>query len=436
MADFSSIDPQTLSVCKIQPQQLASYDILSLQNQLKTKTSTMNSQKKALDALKTALGDFRTAMSGLNGDNAGMLKNSVTMNREGIANITANSNALKGTYNIEVTKLASAHQIGFEGMTDGDIKNRTGTMDIKLGEKTISVNLDDMESLSDLTKAINGNEDNPGVTASLIRTDGSVTLMLSSDESGAKNTIDVSGTGGFNMTDAKEISPASDSEIKMGEMTFTNSSNTLDKLIDGVTIELTSLTETGKPLTVSVNTDNAGTKEQLQAFVDAYNTLQDTLTSLTKSGSGDDETRGAFAGDPTMSSLDRELNDVMRQVFGGKRMSDFGITADRDGKLEINSKKLDDAIKADPQTLNDLFNGKEGMLSKMDKSLDRYLNSTNGLLKGRQDVLDRQQSDIDTKTDAMNARYESSYNRYLKQFTQLQKAMSQMNNTMSMFGLA
>lgn len=430
MADFSSIDPQTLA------QQLATYDIMSLQNQLKTKTSTMNSQKKALDALKTALGDFRTAMSGLNGDNAGMLKNSVTMNREGIANITANSNALKGTYNIEVTKLASAHQIGFEGMTDEDIKNRTGTMDIQLGEKTFSVNLDDMESLSDLTKAINGNEDNPGVTASLIRTDGSVTLMLSSDESGAKNTISVGGTGGFNMADAQVISPASDSEIKMGDMTFTNSSNTLDKLIDGVTIELTSLTETGKPLTVSVNTDNSGTKEQLQTFVDAYNTLQDTLTKLTKSGNGDDETRGAFAGDATMSSLDRELNDVMRQVFGGKRMSDFGITADKDGKLEIDSKKLDAAIKADPQTLNDLFNGKEGMLSKMDKSLDRYLNATNGLLKGRQDVLDRQQSDIDTKTDAMNARYESSYNRYLKQFTQLQKAMSQMNNTMSMFGLA
>ena len=309
-------------------------------------------------------------------------------------------------------------------------------MDIELGDKTITVNLDDMEILSDLTKAINGNEDNPGVTASLIRTDGSVTLMLRSDESGAKNTISVGGTGGFNMADAQVISPASDSEIKMGDMTFTNSSNTLDKLIDGVTIELTSLTETGKPLTVSVNTDNAGTKEQLQTFVDAYNTLQDTLTKLTKSGNGDDETRGAFAGDATMSSLDRELNDVMRQVFGGKRMSDFGITADRDGKLEINSKKLDDAIKADPQTLNDLFNGKEGMLSKMDKSLDRYLNATNGLLKGRQDVLDRQQSDIDTKTDAMNARYESSYNRYLKQFTQLQKAMSQMNNTMSMFGLA
>ncbi|MGS2874991.1 flagellar filament capping protein FliD [Enterobacter huaxiensis] len=434
MADFSSIDPQTLA------QQLATYDIASLQNQLKTKTSTMDSQKKALDALKTALTDFRTAMSGLNKTGEGMLKNLVSMNREGIANVTAGSSALKGTYNIQVDALASAHQIGFEKMTDDAVKNASGTMDITLGEgsaaKTITVDLTDMESLSDLTKAINGDKDNPGVTASLIRTDGEVTLMLSSDESGAKNKIAVNNSSDLVLPTAKVISEPSDSVIKMGEMTFTNSSNTLDKLIDGVTIELTSVTEKDKPLTISVGTDSTGTKEQLQTFIDSYNTLQDTLSKLTKSGNGSDESRGAFAGDATMSSLDRELNDVMRQVFGDKRMSDFGITADREGKLQIDSKKLDTAIKADPQKLNDLFNGKEGMLSAMDKSLDRYLNSTNGLLKGRQDVLDRQQSDIDTKTEAMNTRYESSYNRYLKQFTQLQKAMAQMNNTMGMFGLA
>lgn len=434
MADFSSIDPQAYA------QQLAAYDIASLQSQLKTKTTTMNAQKSALDALKTALTDFRTAMSGLNKTNEGMLKNLVSMNREGIANVTANSSALKGTYNIEVDSLASAHQIGYGQMTDDAIKNASGTMDITLGSgadaKTISVDVTDLESLSDLTKAINGNEDNPGVTASLIRTDGEVTLMLSSDESGAKNTISVTSPNGLDLSNPQTISEASDSVIRMGQMTFTNSSNTLDKLIDGVTIELTSVTEKDKPLTISVGTDSSGTKEQLQTLVDAYNTLQDTLTKLTKSGNGDDESRGALAGDSTMSSLDRELNDVMRQMFGDKRMSDFGITADREGKLQIDSKKLDEAIKADPQKLNDLFNGKEGMLTAMDKSLDRYLNSSNGLLKGRQDILTRQQNDIDTKTDAMNTRYEASYNRYLKQFTQLQQALAQMNNTMSMFGLA
>ncbi|ASV53675.1 MULTISPECIES: flagellar filament capping protein FliD [Lelliottia] len=434
MADFSSIDPTSLA------QSLASYDIMAIQNQLKTKTATMTSQKKALDALRTALTDFRSAIKGLNNTNDGMLKNVATLNREGIANVTANSAAQKGTYNIEVDQLASAHQIGFGDLTDESIKNATGTMDITLGEgadaKTITVDMDSVSSLSDLTKAINGNEDNPGVTASLIRTDGKVTLMLSSDESGAANKVTVGGTSGFDSANAKEISKAADAKFRMGEMEFTNSSNTLDKLIEGVTIELTSKTEADKPLTITIGTDTTGTKEQLQTFIDSYNTLQDTLQKLTKSGSGDGEERGAFAGDSTMASLDRELNDVLRTVFGGKRMSDFGITADKDGKLEIDSKKLDTALTADPQALTGLFNGKEGLISKMDKSLDRYLNSNTGLLKGRQDVLDRQQSDIDTKTDAMNTRYDSSYNRYLKQFTQLQQAMSQMNNTMSMFGLA
>lgn len=434
MADFSSIDPTSLA------QSLASYDIMAIQNQLKTKTATMTSQKKALDALRTALTDFRSAIKGLNNTNDGMLKNVATLNREGIANVTANSAAQKGTYNIEVDQLASAHQIGYGDLTDESIKNATGTMDITLGEgadaKTITVDMDSVSSLSDLTKAINGNEDNPGVTASLIRTDGKVTLMLSSDESGAANKVTVGGTSGFDSANAKEISKAADAKFRMGEMEFTNSSNTLDKLIEGVTIELTSKTEADKPLTITIGTDTTGTKEQLQTFIDSYNTLQDTLQKLTKSGSGDGEERGAFAGDSTMASLDRELNDVLRTVFGGKRMSDFGITADKDGKLEIDSKKLDTALTADPQALTGLFNGKEGLISKMDKSLDRYLNSNTGLLKGRQDVLDRQQSDIDTKTDAMNTRYDSSYNRYLKQFTQLQQAMSQMNNTMSMFGLA
>lgn len=434
MADFSSIDPTTLA------QSLASYDIMSIQNQLKTKTATMTSQKKALDALRTALTDFRSAIKGLNSTNDGMLKNTATVNREGIATVTANSSAQKGTYNIEVDQLASAHQIGFGDLTDDSIKSATGTMDITLGEganaKTITVDMDSVNSLSDLTKAINGNEDNPGVTASLIRTDGKVTLMLSSDESGEANKVSVGGTAGFDSANASVISKAADAKFRMGEMAFTNSSNTLDKLIDGVSIELTSKTEADKPLTITIGTDTAGTKEQLQTFITSYNTLQDTLQKLTKSGSGDGEERGAFAGDATMASLDRELNDVLRTQFGGKRMSDFGITADKDGKLEIDSKKLDAALTADPQALTGLFNGKDGLIAGMDKSLDRYLNSTTGLLKGRQEVLDRQQSDIDTKTEAMNTRYDSSYNRYLKQFTQLQQAMAQMTNTMSMFGLA
>lgn len=124
---------------------------------------------------------------------------------------------------------------------------------------------------------------------------------------------------------------------------------------------------------------------------------------------------------------------MLRGTFGDQNMSKFGIAADKDGKLSIDSDVLEEQLKNDPQTVAQFFNGNDGMIKAMDKSLDKYLSTSSGLLKGRQDTLDRQQTDIDTKTEKMNTRYESSYNRYLKQFTQLQKLMTQMNNTMSMF---
>ncbi|SQB21830.1 flagellar hook associated protein 2 [Citrobacter koseri] len=90
---------------------------------------------------------------------------------------------------------------------------------------------------------------------------------------------------------------------------YSSSSNTLDNLVDGVSIKLTGTTEANKPLVISVDTDATGTKEQIQAFIDAYNTLQDTISGLTATGSSSDS-RGAFAGDASISSLTNDLSNM------------------------------------------------------------------------------------------------------------------------------
>ncbi|MCT4716190.1 flagellar filament capping protein FliD [Enterobacteriaceae bacterium H18W14] len=439
MSDLTSLDPQTLAT------QLAGYDILAMQTALKKQTSSLQSQQSALTALRTAMTTFRSALTALNKTDNGMLQNTATTNVDGIATVTANSSAQKGSYSIFVEQLASQHQMAYDNLSDADIKNATGTMSITINGESVDIEMDDLESLSDLTSAINNSEDNPGVTASLIRTDGNVSLMFSSDETGAKNVVEIDASkmdgasaDKFAAANQEVITQATDAVFRLGDSTkkYTNSSNTLDKLIDGVTIELTKKQEEGDaPLRINVGTDSAATKEQVQSFVDAYNAMRSSLGTLTASGS-DGSDRGAFAGDAGIAALDRELNDVLRTQFGGKDMTAFGITADKDGNLTVDSEKLDDALKADPAALTTLFNGNDGLIKKMDKSMDKYLNSTNGLLKGRQETLDRQQSEIDSKTDKINTRYETSYNRYLKQFTQLQSIMTQMNNTMSMFGLA
>lgn len=441
MSDF---DPTTLAT------QLAGYDILALQTSLKSQTSTLEAQKKALSSLRTALSDFRSAITGLNSSSTSVLKNTATMNQEGIATITASASARKGTYSLNVTQLASAQQKGFDGLDDEAIKNASGTLKINLNGESLEIEMDDLDSLADFADAIN-NADFPsasdtatsddgqnGVTASLMRIDGKVTLMMSSDQSGEKYDIQLDTSGMTNGQDIfngeNVITAGKDAKFTVGDSStvYSSSSNTLDNLVDGVSIKLTGTTEANKPLVISVDTDATGTKEQIQAFIDAYNTLQDTISGLTATGSSSDS-RGAFAGDASISSLTNDLSNMLRGTFGDQNMTKFGITADKDGKLSIDADTLNEQLKSNPQSVADFFNGNNGLIKAMDKSLDKYLNTSTGLLKGRQETLDRQQRDIDTKTEKMNTRYESSYNRYLKQFTQLQSIMTQMNNTMGMF---
>lgn len=443
MSDF---DPKQMATT------LATYDVLALQNAIATQTKTYEAQSSALSSLRTALTTFRTSINALNSSSASVLKNIATMNQEGIATIDASASARKGTYSLNVTQLATAQQIGFDKLDDDAIKNASGTLKINLNGESMEIDMDGLDSLADFADAINKTDfpsaSDPtsttaasgqnGVTASLMRIDGKVSLMLSSDQSGEKYKIEMD-TSGMSagqdiFADQQTITDGKDALFTLGDSTrqYASSSNTLDDLVDGVSIKLTGTTEKNKPLVISIDTDNTETKNQIQAFLDAYNTLRDTLTGMTKSGSSS-EKRGAFAGDATMSSLGTDIGNLLRGTFGDQNMSKFGISADKDGKLTLDADVLEKQLKNDPQTVAQFFNGNDGMLKAMDKSLDKYLSTSSGMLKGRQEILDRQKTDIDTKTEKMNLRYDASYNRYYKQFTQLQKVMTQMNNTMSMF---
>ena len=435
MSDF---DPSTLAT------QLAGYDIIALQTSIAKQTKNLDAQTKALASLRTAMTTFRTSITALNSTSASVLKNVATMNQEGIATITASASAKKGTYSLNVTQLATAQQKGFEDLDDDAIKNATGTLKIDLNGESIEVEMDGLNSLSDFADAINKTEfpsasssstatsAQNGITASLMRVDGKVSLIMNSDQSGAKYDIqlDTSGmTSGQDIFDNEEIITAGkDALFTLGDSAkeYSSSSNTLDSLVDGVSIKLTSTTEANKPLIISIDTDT--TKAQIQTFLDAYNALRETVSGLTTTGNSSGS-RGAFAGDASISALTSELSNMLRGTFGEQNMSKFGITADKDGKLSVDSKVLEEQLKNDPQTVAQFFNGNDGLI----KSMDKYLSTSSGLLKGRQETLDRQQTEIDSKTDKMNSRYENSYNRYLKQFTQLQSLMTQMNNTMSMF---
>ncbi|EKO3463479.1 flagellar filament capping protein FliD [Vibrio fluvialis] len=445
---MSSLDPITMAT------QLATYDVQPFQQRLNTQSSQYQSQLTALGKVETALRAFRTAITEMNSSTSSVVKNSATVSQEGYFSATADANALAGSYQVFVEQVATAHQVSASMPANLDSTTQvptTGTMDFTINGTTMTLDLSTLDSdgdgiatVADLVSAINNDSNNPGVNATLVRSNGQTYFMLSSTETGVANSVNVSvsGTGQTWFEDAftnlNEISAPQDAVIWLGAqgtgLQLTNSSNTFEGVINGVDLTVTKAQTSGEaPLSLSVGADQEGTKEQMNKIIEAYNSLMKTIDSYTSIG-GEDSQRGVLASDPTIRSIESQLKTLVRGEFEGMRLSDLGIEISRDGTMKIDADKFEEAQTTNTAALESFFNGDGNLLDSLDSLLDPYLQFSNGLFKSRKDALQQNISRIEDKQTALERKYDMAYDRYLKQFTQMNQLITKMNQTMSMFG--
>ncbi len=445
---MSSLDPISMAT------QLATFDVQPFQQRYQMQADRYQSQLTALSKVESALREFRTAMNEMNSTTSSIIKNSATVSQDGYFTANADATALAGSYQIFVEQIASAHQVSADMPVDLDSTTEiptVGTLDLTINGETMSLDLatvdtdgDGIATMADLVSAINNDSANPGVNATLVRSNGQTHFMLSSSETGVANRISVSasGTGQAWFEDAftnlNEISAPKDAVIWLGEegsgLQLTNSSNTFQGFIYGVDITVSKAQTTGEaPLSLNVGADAEATKEQVNQFVEAYNSLIATLDTYTKVG-GEDEKRGVLASDPTLRSIESQLTNIVRNEFNGMRLSDVGITISREGKMSIDSEKFAEAQQTNGAALEAMFNGEGALLSTLDAMAEPFLKFSSGLFSSRKDALQASLDRLDDKQAKLERKYEMSYNRYLKQFTHMNSLMTQMNQTMSMFG--
>ena len=445
---MSSLDPITMAT------QLATYDVQSFQQRYQTQSTQYQSQLTALGKVETALRTFRTAITEMNSSTSSIVKNSATVSQEGYFSATADANALAGSYQVFVEQVATAHQVSASMPANLDATTQvptTGTLDFTINGETMTLDLSTLDSdgdgvatMADLVSAINNDSNNPGVNATLVRSNGQTYFMLSSTETGVANSVSVavSGTGQTWFEDAltnlNEISVPQDAVIWLGAqgtgLQLTNSSNTFEGVINGVDLTVTKAQTSGEaPLSLAVGADQEGTKEQMNKIIEAYNSLMKTIDTYTSIG-GEDSQRGVLASDPTIRSIESQLKTLVRGEFEGMRLSDLGIEISRDGTMKIDADKFEDAQTTNTAALESFFNGDGNLLDSLDSLLDPYLQFSNGLFKSRKDALQQNISRIEDKQTALERKYDMAYDRYLKQFTQMNQLITKMNQTMSMFG--
>ncbi|WP_114786891.1 flagellar filament capping protein FliD [Vibrio tetraodonis] len=445
---MSSIVPTNMA------KQLATFDVQPFKQRYTKQASQYQSKLDALGKVESALREFRTAVNEMNNSSSGIIKNSAKVSSEGVLTASAESNALTGSYQIFVQRVATSHQVSVgmpEKLEPSTQVPLTGTLTLEVDGKELLLDLsgldsdgDGQASIADLASAINHHEDNPGVNATLVRSGGKTHFMLSSEETGEKNTVKVSasGTGESWFEDAftslKTLSPAKNAIIWLGEqgsgLKLENSSNTFNDAIDGVELTVTKAQGAGDaPLTMNVKGDKEGTKEQVTQFIDAYNALMSTLDKYSKVDV-ETNTRAALASDPTLRSIESQVKSAIRGEFAGMRLSQIGIEIGRDGKMKLDTDSFEKAQTNNSAALEDMFNGDDNLLDSLDTLIKPYLQFSDGLFKSRKNALKQNIDRIEDKKVSLDRKYDMSYDRYLKQFTQMNAIMTQMNQTKSLFG--
>lgn len=446
----STIDPASMA------QQLATAYTSGTQTLLNTQSTQAQTTSTALGKLQSALSAFSSALSSLTSQKS-VLSYTASLSSSGYATATASATATPGNTSVFVEQVASANQVAFQDLPAVPVV-LGGPLVVQLANgSSFNVNLaaaddngDGTLSQTEIARAINQASGNNGMVSAMVVTSGSQTnLVLSANETGAGSaiTLDTSGLPASTLKDAlstggTQLAAAQDAILWLGAqgtgVKVQQASNTFTA-IPGVSLTLTQAQAAGSsPMTLSVASDQSGTVSNIQKFIDAYNTLDTALDGLTAiSSNGSTTSAGAFANDSSVRSLRSRLTSILRQQVGTQRLMDYGITADRNGQLSLDQTKLTKALAANPSGLDTILGSASttspsGVMGSFSTLIKQWTNSTNGLIKNRQDAVQRQQANISTRQTKLEDQYNLMYQRYLAQFTQLQNLQASMSDNTSL----
>ncbi|UEQ03331.1 flagellar filament capping protein FliD [Halomonas profundus] len=389
----------------------------------------------AYGKLQSALEQFQSSAEALN-DGASF--ESLTTNVEGSAVGAVSSNeAQPGQYEVQVGQLATASSLVTERLETADESIVTGeqSLTFTLADGAMDpITIADGSSLEDMRDAINQQSDGR-LSASIINDGEGYRLAVNSTETGADASIESTNfsdilAGDVQTTDAQVVQAGQDAEFNVNGIDIVSPTNQVEGAIQGITLNLS---EAGATSTVSVEQDSEAIREQVTAFVDDFNTLKDTITSLTAF----DEETGQAAGlnaDATTRAVERELRQTISSVVGGDGfsvLSDVGISLQVDGKLEIDEDKLDSIVANQPDQLANFFAGDSeegGMAGQIASSLESLV-GTGGRLENAVDSSERRYASLEERFTTTESRIEQTVDRYRTQFQAMDGMVAQMNQT-------
>lgn len=356
---------------------------------------------------------------------------------------TVQSSTTLGATNIN-TALVNALDTGsLTGLSSGD-----GSFTIN--GKTITYNINTssirsiMNSINNSGAGVLANYDTGSGNLVIInKTTGSTGISFS-DSTGILSQLKL--TSGAGATTSYGVN--AQFTINGSSTVLTSNSNTLSDAITGIPGLSVTIKDTGTD-TMTVKADTTAAKNNIKAFLTAYNKMNNDIASATKITVNADETvtSAALASNREVTGWLADLRSMMfDEVNTGttalSRLYHLGIDFNKtDGTLSVTDETaLNDALEDDPNAVAKIFNyantgadkSKDGLGNRVYNFIQNIV-TTNGAYSDQKDSYNNQIETINKQLDTMERKVASDQDRLTASFQAMEAAMQKIQQQSQIF---
>lgn len=353
---------------------------------IEDRTARLEAQISAASVLRSSL----TSLAGALGDRirAGDVAPRASISNPDIAQVQIPpGTAPSGSYELEVEQLADAQTLVLGSFASAQDNVGEGTLRIRFGMVSAANFSEDTQQSALDIEVLAG--DTPGDVASKIgeASGGALRAYVANGTGGAQlvikgrdgeaNGFTLEDTGGGSLaalawspaSDAGELrSTARDAIFSFDTVAMRSAGNSVSGLPEGITLDL-SATNIGSPATIAFSQNTAAITGVMSDFTAALN---DIVALVNGTADGSDT---SLASDPGARELRRDLARLTSEIVlpgapadAPSRLSDLGLSLNRDGSFRLDSERLAQTLADDPQGAAAMFTtGPTGIFATIDR---------------------------------------------------------------------
>lgn len=242
------------------------------------------------------------------------------------------------------------------------------------------------------------------------------------------------------------LQPAQDASFKVNGLPISRATNSVNDVIDGVTLNLYSATTSGNPARLELNRETGTIKDNLKALVTAYNEFSDNLKVLGDRKSDVETFGGALAGDSLLQSVSSQVRRLISDPSSSPGSSiqaarNVGLSIDRNGVLQLDESKLDKALQdnfgevvtmftADKNNVSVYSSQSAGLAGDAVRKLDEMLRTT-GVIDKQTESAQKQITGYEAELERLKDQMDKLMSRYMGQFSVMESIVGQSNSLRS-----